>query len=50
LEFIHDCLIFDGGVKKAARPNQYFALKAAQYRVRNKEAVLFGIRKDRVNP
>ena len=38
LELIHDCIIFDGGVKKAARPNQYFALKAAQPRVRNKES------------
>ena len=33
LEFIHDCIIYDGGVKKAARPNQYFALKAAKKRV-----------------
>ena len=38
LEFIHDCIIFDGGIKKAARPNQYFALKAAQPRVRTKES------------
>lgn len=37
LEFIHDCIIFDAGVKKAARPNQYFALKAAQERIRTKE-------------
>lgn len=37
LEFIHDCIIFDAGVKKAARPNQYFALKAAQERIRAKE-------------
>ena len=37
LEYIHDLLIFDGGVKKAARPNQYFAIKAAQPRVRNKQ-------------
>lgn len=37
LEFIHYCIIYDGGVKKAARPNQYFALKAAKERVRNKE-------------
>lgn len=37
LEFIHDCIIFDAGVKKAARPNQYFALKAAQERIKNKE-------------
>lgn len=38
LEFIHDCIIFDGGIKKAARPNQYFALKAAQPRVREKDS------------
>ena len=37
LEFIHDFIIFDGGIKKAARPNQYFAIKAAQPRVRSKE-------------
>ena len=33
LEFVHDCIIYDGGIKKAARPNQYFALKAAKQRV-----------------
>ena len=33
LEFIHDLVIYDGGVKKLARPNQYFALKAAQPRL-----------------
>ena len=37
LEFIHDFIIFDGGVKKAARPNQVFAVKASQSRVRNKQ-------------
>ncbi len=37
LEFIHDFIIFDGGIKKAARPNQYFAIKATQPRVRSKE-------------
>ena len=37
LEYIHDFIIFDGGVKKAARPNQYFAIKTAQPRVRNKQ-------------
>ena len=37
LGYIHDFIIFDGGVKKAARPNQYFAIKAAQPRVRNKQ-------------
>lgn len=38
LEFIHDCIIFDAGVKKATRPNQYFALKAAQERIKSKES------------
>lgn len=37
MEYIHDFIIFDGGVKKAARPNQYFAVKAAQPRVRKKQ-------------
>ena len=37
LEYIHDFVIFDGGIKKAARPNQYFAIKAAQIRARNKQ-------------
>ena len=38
LEFIHDMIIYDGGIKKAARPNQYFALKAAQPRIREKDS------------
>ncbi len=38
IEFIRDFLIFDGGDKKAARPNQYFAVKAAQPRVRAKDS------------
>jgi len=38
LEFIHDLIVYDGGVKKAARPNQYFALKASQPRIREKES------------
>lgn len=38
IEFIRDFLIFDGGQKKAARPNQYFAVKAAQPRTRTKES------------
>ena len=37
LEFIRHCIIFDAGIKKAARPNQYFALKAAQERIRKRE-------------
>lgn len=38
LEFIHDCIIFDGGIKKAARPNQYFALAAAKRRFVKKDS------------
>lgn len=38
LEFIHDCIIFDGGIKKAARPNQYFALAAAKKRFVKKDS------------
>lgn len=38
LELIHDFTLFDGGIKKIARPNQYFAVKAAQERVRTKES------------
>ncbi|MDD4822848.1 MAG: HsdR family type I site-specific deoxyribonuclease [Bacteroidales bacterium] len=38
LEFIHDCIVFDGGTKKVARPNQYFGLQAAHPRVRSKES------------
>ncbi len=38
LELIHDFIIFDGGRKKACRPNQFFGIKAAQPRVRNKES------------
>ena len=38
LEIIRDGIIFDGGIKKVARPNQYFALKAAQPRIREKDS------------
>jgi len=37
LELIHDFVAFDSGVKKIARHNQYFAIKAAQERVRRRE-------------
>lgn len=37
LELIHDFTLFDGGIKKIARVNQYFAVKAAQERVRAHE-------------
>lgn len=36
LEIIHDFTLFDAGQKKIARPNQYFAVKAAQERVRER--------------
>lgn len=37
LELIHDFTLFDAGIKKIARPNQYFAVKAAQERIHNRE-------------
>lgn len=37
LEMIHDFLVFDAGVKKVCRPDQYFAVKAAQPRCEKKE-------------
>jgi type I restriction enzyme R subunit len=38
LEYIHDFLIYDGGMKKAARPNQFFAIQAAKPRVKAKDS------------
>jgi type I restriction enzyme, R subunit len=37
LEIIHDFLVFDAGKKKICRHNQYFGVKAAQKRVRERE-------------
>ena len=37
LDWIHDCVIFDGGIKKVPRPHQYFGLKAAQERIAKRE-------------
>src|SRR6202042_3589726 len=37
LEIVHDFIVFDAGVKKACRPNQYFGVKAAQDRIRKRE-------------
>lgn len=37
LEIIHDFIVFDAGVKKTARHNQFFGVKAAQARVRSRE-------------
>lgn len=37
LDIIHNCILFDAGVKKLPRPHQYFALKASQERIKKKE-------------
>jgi type I restriction enzyme R subunit len=37
LELIHDFIVFDSGVKKTARHNQFFGVKKAQNRVASRE-------------
>ena len=37
LELLHDNIVFDRGIKKLSRPNQYFGLKAAQEHIRKRE-------------
>lgn len=37
LEIIHNFIVFDAGVKKTCRHNQYFGIKAAQDHVKRKE-------------
>lgn len=37
LELIHDFIVFDAGIKKICRHNQYFGVKALQKRVRERE-------------
>lgn len=37
LEFIHDFIVFDAGIKKLCRPNQYFGVKAAQKHLNRKQ-------------
>jgi type I restriction enzyme R subunit len=37
LELVHDFIVFDAGVKKISRHNQYFGMKAAQDYVKRKE-------------
>ncbi len=37
LELIHDFIVFDAGIKKICRHNQYFGVRAAQERVRRRE-------------
>ena len=37
LELIYDFIIFDAGIKKVPRVNQYFGVKATQKRIQNRE-------------
>lgn len=37
LEIIHDFIVFDRGIKKLCRPNQYFGVKAAMARIRKRQ-------------
>jgi len=37
LEFIHDYVVFDAGIKKLCRPNQFFGVKAAQHFIKRRE-------------
>lgn len=37
LELIHDFIVFDAGIKKTARHNQFFGVKAAQERIASRE-------------
>ncbi|RPH75173.1 MAG: HsdR family type I site-specific deoxyribonuclease, partial [Nitrospiraceae bacterium] len=37
LELIHDFIVFDAGIKKLCRHHQYFAVRAAQERVKRRE-------------
>lgn len=37
IELLHDFIVFDRGIKKLSRHNQYFGVKAAQERIRQKE-------------
>ena len=37
LEIVHDFIVFDAGIKKTCRHNQYFGVRAAQERVRARE-------------
>ncbi|RZT23603.1 type I restriction endonuclease subunit R [Fictibacillus sp. BK138] len=37
IEMLHDFVVFDRGIKKLCRPNQYFGVKAAQESVKKRE-------------
>jgi type I restriction enzyme R subunit len=37
IEILHDFIVYDRGIKKLCRPNQYFGVKAAQKHIRRRE-------------
>lgn len=37
IELLHDFIVFDRGIKKLSRPNQYFGVKASQEHIRKRE-------------
>lgn len=37
IELMHENIVFDRGIKKLSRPNQYFGVKAAQEHIRKRE-------------
>lgn len=37
IEILHDFIVFDRGIKKLCRPNQYFGVKASQEHIRTRE-------------
>ncbi|MGB5988964.1 MAG: HsdR family type I site-specific deoxyribonuclease [Marinifilaceae bacterium] len=41
LEIIHDYIVFDAGIKKLARHNQYFGIRASQERLNIREGGIF---------
>ena len=45
LDIVKNFVVYDLGVKKLCRPNQYFGVKAAQQRVRTERAASSGTRK-----
>jgi len=44
LELIHDFIVYDAGIKKICRHNQYFGVKAAQKRVKEREGGIIWLR------
>lgn len=37
IELLHDFIVYDRGIKKLCRPNQYFGVKAAQDFIKRRE-------------